>query len=121
MLLIGENRTRTCQGISRRGLLQAGMLGAAGLTLPDFLALRAAAAAGGDPPLALGRAGPPRYLRPEAGGAERVPRPLPGDPDARRRDPGHGALPRTGAAGGPLEPGPQPPPRDERPRPGRHR
>src|SRR6186997_36704 len=44
MLLIGENRTRTCQGISRRGLLQAGMLGAAGLTLPDFLALRAAAA-----------------------------------------------------------------------------
>jgi uncharacterized protein (DUF1501 family) len=44
MLLIGENRTRTCQGISRRGLLQAGMLGALGLTLPDFLAMRAAAA-----------------------------------------------------------------------------
>src|SRR5262245_48993419 len=49
MLLIGQNRTRTCQGISRRGLLQAGMLGAVGLTLPDFLALRAAAAAGQGP------------------------------------------------------------------------
>ena len=35
MLLIGDNRTRTCQGMTRRGLLQAGMLSAFGLTLPD--------------------------------------------------------------------------------------
>jgi uncharacterized protein (DUF1501 family) len=44
MLLIGENKTRTCQGITRRGLVQAGILGALGLNLPDFLAMRAAAA-----------------------------------------------------------------------------
>src|SRR5213082_1978557 len=44
MLLIGENRTRTCQGMTRRGLLQAGMLSAFGLALPEFLAMRAAAA-----------------------------------------------------------------------------
>src|SRR5437016_70783 len=44
MLLIGDNRTRTCQGMTRRGLLQVGMLSALGLSLPDYLAMRAAAA-----------------------------------------------------------------------------
>src|SRR2546430_1234130 len=44
MLLIGENRTQTCQGITRRGLVQAGLLSAFGLTLPEFLAMRSAAA-----------------------------------------------------------------------------
>src|SRR4051812_4961318 len=44
MLLIGENPTRTCPGMTPRGLLQAGLLSAAGLPLPDLLHLRAAAA-----------------------------------------------------------------------------
>src|SRR5205807_5174308 len=46
MLLIGQNRTRTCQGLSRRGLLQAGLMSAFGLTLPDLLRLRDAHANG---------------------------------------------------------------------------
>src|SRR5262249_54302859 len=46
MLLIGQNRTRTCQGLSPRGLLQAGLMSAFGLTLPDLLRLRYAHAQG---------------------------------------------------------------------------
>ena len=42
MLLIGENRATNCQGLSRRSLVQAGMLGALGLGLPDVLRARAA-------------------------------------------------------------------------------
>src|SRR5262245_55475187 len=36
MLHIGESKTTTCQGISRRSILQAGGLGALGLTLVDW-------------------------------------------------------------------------------------
>ncbi len=47
MLLLGELRARTCAGLTRRGLVQAGMLSAVGLGLPDLLRVRAAAAAQG--------------------------------------------------------------------------
>lgn len=43
MLLIGEQRGRVCSGLSRRALVQAGMLGALGLGLPQHAALAAAA------------------------------------------------------------------------------
>lgn len=43
MLLIGESKQRTCAGLTRRGLVQAGCLGALGLTMPQHVALAAAA------------------------------------------------------------------------------
>ncbi|HVW38539.1 MAG TPA: DUF1501 domain-containing protein, partial [Pirellulales bacterium] len=39
--LTGSGSTRTCDGVSRRDFLQAGALGAIGLTLPDLLAAQA--------------------------------------------------------------------------------
>ena len=39
--LTGTGSTRTCDGVSRRDFLQAGALGAIGLTLPDLLAAQA--------------------------------------------------------------------------------
>lgn len=39
--LTGQGSTRTCDGVSRRDFLQAGALGAIGLTLPDLLAAQA--------------------------------------------------------------------------------
>ncbi len=47
MLEIGTTRSRTCAGTTRRSLMQVGTLGAFGLSLPDLLAWRAAAAATG--------------------------------------------------------------------------
>src|SRR5437764_6156868 len=41
MWTIGHNRQRTCQGISRRGFVQIGCLGAMGLSLPDLLQAQA--------------------------------------------------------------------------------
>ncbi len=41
MLLIGQHRTRTCQGVSRRALLQVGASTVLGLSLSDLLRLRA--------------------------------------------------------------------------------
>lgn len=41
----GNDRTRYCDGLSRRSFLQAGVLGAAGLALPDVLRLKAQAEA----------------------------------------------------------------------------
>src|SRR5690349_19735161 len=40
MWTIGENRFQTCQGVSRRGFLQIGFLGAFGLSLPQVLYAR---------------------------------------------------------------------------------
>src|ERR1041385_4728146 len=37
MWTIGHNRQRTCQGISRRGFVQVGCLGAMGLSMPELL------------------------------------------------------------------------------------
>src|SRR3982750_634089 len=37
----GRGSTQTCDGITRRDFLQAGVLGAVGLTLPNLLALKA--------------------------------------------------------------------------------
>src|SRR5262245_17695121 len=37
MLLVGRHRTRTCQGITRRALLQVGASSVLGLSLPAFL------------------------------------------------------------------------------------
>src|SRR4051794_32493331 len=45
MLNLGMSRGQTCGGSSRRAFLRVGTLGALGLTLGDYLALRAA---GGD-------------------------------------------------------------------------
>ena len=42
--LTGQGSTRTCDGVSRRDFLQAGALGAIGLTLPELLAAQAAGA-----------------------------------------------------------------------------
>ena len=44
MLELFSGVTRNCEGISRRSLLQIGALGGLGLTLPEFLQRRAAAA-----------------------------------------------------------------------------
>ncbi len=41
MLLLGQHRTRTCQGLTRRALLQAGASTVLGLSLTDLLRLRA--------------------------------------------------------------------------------
>ncbi len=43
----GNDRHRYCDGLSRRSFLQAGLLGAAGLALPDALRLRARAGQSG--------------------------------------------------------------------------
>lgn len=46
MLLVGRHRTRTCQGVTRRALLQVGASSVLGLSLPDLLRRRDAGAAG---------------------------------------------------------------------------
>lgn len=45
MILIGQQRQRTCQGMTRRALLQAGACSVLGLSLADLLRLRAEAGA----------------------------------------------------------------------------
>lgn len=37
MWTLGDNQQRTCQGVTRRGFLQVGMLGALGISLPQYL------------------------------------------------------------------------------------
>ncbi len=49
MLHVTGTALRTCEGISRRALLQIGALGLGGLALPDLLRLRAADSAAGKP------------------------------------------------------------------------
>ncbi|HZY86063.1 MAG TPA: DUF1501 domain-containing protein, partial [Gemmataceae bacterium] len=44
MLLVGRHRTRTCQGVTRRAVLQAGASTVLGLSLADLLRLRATGA-----------------------------------------------------------------------------
>src|SRR5437868_6345665 len=44
MLLLGQQRQRTCQGVSRRAFLQIGASSVLGLSLADLLRLRAEAA-----------------------------------------------------------------------------
>jgi len=39
VLLVGQNRQTTCEGVTRRAFLQAGFLGALGLTIPQYAAL----------------------------------------------------------------------------------
>jgi hypothetical protein len=69
MLKIFGDRTRHCDGITRRSFLEAGALGVGGLALPDLLRIRASAAAGGE---SLRRSVILFWLS----GASRVPRPL---------------------------------------------
>ena len=38
--LTGQGAAHTCQGVTRRDVLQAGALGAVGLSLPDYLAAK---------------------------------------------------------------------------------
>src|SRR5947209_6595847 len=45
MLLVGRHRARTCQGITRRALLQVGASCVLGLSLPELLRQRDAASA----------------------------------------------------------------------------
>jgi hypothetical protein len=52
MLLIGQQKQRTCQGITRRSFLQVGGSTVLGLTLADLLRLRA----GGNNGYATGKA-----------------------------------------------------------------
>jgi len=49
MLDVFAGRYGTCDGLSRRSFLRVGMLGLAGLTLPDLLRLRALASSRGEP------------------------------------------------------------------------
>ena len=46
MLSIPGRPVRTCEGVSRRELMRIGGAGLIGLSLPDFLAMKAQAAAG---------------------------------------------------------------------------
>jgi hypothetical protein len=48
MLRVFGNRTRHCDGVTRRSFLEAGVLGAGGLALADLLKLRASASVGSD-------------------------------------------------------------------------
>src|SRR5438128_1271727 len=43
MLLVGETGQRTCAGLTRRALVQAGFLGALGLSMPQYAGIAAAA------------------------------------------------------------------------------
>src|SRR6185437_9139587 len=45
MLMLGQMRARTCQGLTRRALLQIGASSLLGLSLADLLRLRAAGSA----------------------------------------------------------------------------
>jgi len=47
--LVGSRGGTTCDGATRRDFLKAGVLGLGGLTLPDLLRARAAAAKDGQP------------------------------------------------------------------------
>ena len=47
--LLGSRKGTTCDGATRRDFLKAGVLGLGGLTLPDLLRARAAAAKDGQP------------------------------------------------------------------------
>jgi hypothetical protein len=49
VLSLGQVRSRTCQSLSRRAFLQAGSLGALGLSMADLLAVRAAKAQSSGP------------------------------------------------------------------------
>src|ERR1700756_4461008 len=53
MLNLGMIRGQTCEGSSRRAFLRVGTLGALGLTLGDYLALRASAGEGSPPARAV--------------------------------------------------------------------
>ncbi|WP_406694144.1 DUF1501 domain-containing protein [Singulisphaera sp. Ch08] len=53
MLNLGNSYEKTCSGSSRRAFLRVGTLGAFGLTLGDYLALRASAANGSPPARAV--------------------------------------------------------------------
>src|SRR5690349_11673055 len=46
MFTVGRQRQRTCQGLTRRALLEVGLSSVLGLTLPDLLRLRAEANGG---------------------------------------------------------------------------
>ena len=48
MLKILGDRTRHCDGVTRRSFLEAGVLGVGGLVLSDLLRIRASGAAGGE-------------------------------------------------------------------------
>src|SRR5205085_6695119 len=50
MWTIGKNEEQHCQGVSRRGFLQAGFLGAMGLSFPQLLQAQAAGKAEGKRP-----------------------------------------------------------------------
>ncbi|MFO0928791.1 MAG: hypothetical protein U0736_17520 [Gemmataceae bacterium] len=47
MLFVGRHRTRTCQGVTRRELLQVGGSAVLGLSLADLLRRRSEGSAGG--------------------------------------------------------------------------
>src|SRR5262249_42581917 len=49
----GDHRIQNCQGVSRRGFLQVGFLGAMGLGLPELLQAQAANKANGKPQKAV--------------------------------------------------------------------
>ena len=82
MLLLGRQRQRTCQTLTRRAFLQAGgstrARPVAGRPAPRSSGRPSSSADGqlGHPALALGRAGPARHLGPQAERPARIPRPL---------------------------------------------
>ncbi len=89
--LIGEGTAHTCDGLTRRDFLQAGALGAIGLSLADYAALKAAGAVSKDADersvimiFNLGAASQLDIVRHEARGAGRNPRPVQADPHRRR-------------------------------------
>ncbi len=47
MWTIGDHKLRTCQGVTRRGFLQVGMLGAMGASMPELLRAQTAGKAAG--------------------------------------------------------------------------
>ncbi len=108
MLEITGGRYLSCDGVSRRGFLKAGVLGLTGLTLADALRLRAARAVGGaadsrhlgHPDLEGRRAEPPRHVGPQARRPRRISRRVQADRHQRRRHPGRRASAALGQADG---------------------
>ncbi len=105
MLVLGQMRTRTCQGVSRRAVLQIGASSVLGLSLADLLRLRAAdssgsgSAAPGAVSVVVGRPRAPGHLGPQARRSPRFSRPFFADRYLRHRRPRRRAVPASRPAG----------------------
>ena len=120
MIDIGSFRAHSCQGISRRAFLRAGLLAPLALSGLNTSAAESRRARSVLLALALGRAEPPRYLRSQAERAGRIPWAV---RDDRHTNPGrslHGAVAAAGRPQRPIHADPLQQELPRRPPGGRH-